>query len=157
MIRTLRFINKICAEICGWMLSVVMILLIVDVVCRTYSTPVIGVAELAMFVMIGTVYAGLGNCEMLRNHVRVESLVEKLPPKGQKLAMIATYLVAIATIGIATYAMCDNAWASFVDDESIAGAVAYVLYPVKFVMAIGMIVYTLQLVANLYEEIKKPV
>ena len=42
------------------------------------------------------------------------------------------------------------------DKESIAGAVAYVLYPVKFVMAIGMIVYTLQLVVNLFEEIRKP-
>ncbi len=156
MIRALRFINKICAEVCGWMLSVVMILLIVDVVCRTFATPVMGVAELAMFVMIGTVYAGLGNCEMLRGHVRVESLVERLPPKGQKVAMIITYLVAILTIGVTTYAMCDNAWSSFMDKESIAGAVSYVLYPVKFVMAIGMIVYTLQLAANLYEEIKKP-
>ncbi len=154
--QVLRFINRICAEVCGWMLSVVMILLVVDVVCRTFATPVMGVAELAMFVMIGTVYAGLGNCEMLHNHVRVESLVERLPARMQKVVMILTYIVAILTIGVTTYAMCDNAWSSFVDKESIAGAVAYVLYPVKFVMAIGMIVYTLQLVVNLFEEIRKP-
>ena len=142
---------------CGWMLSVVMLLLIVDVVCRTFATPVMGVAELAMFVMIASVFAGLGNCEMQRGHVRVESLVELLSPGKQKIAMICTYLVAIATIGIATYAMCDNAWASYVDKEGIAGAISYPLYPVKFVMSLGMIVYTLQLVINLYEEIKKPV
>ncbi len=142
---------------CGWMLSVVMILLIVDVVCRTFATPVMGVAELAMFVMIGTVYAGLGNCEMQRGHVRVGSVIELLSPRNQKVAMIITYLVAIVTIGITTYAMCDNAWASFVDREGIAGAVSYPLYPVKFVMAFGLIVYTLQLVINLYEEIKRPV
>lgn len=139
------------------MLSVVMILLIVDVLCRTFATPVMGVAELAMFVMIGTVYAGLGNCEMLRGHVRVGSVVELLSPRNQKIAMILTYIVAIITIGIATYAMCDNAWDSFLDKEGIAGAVSYPLYPVKFVMALGMIVYTAQLAINLYEEIKKPV
>lgn len=71
--------------------------------------------------------------------------------------MILTYIVAIVTIAIATYAMCDNAWASFVDKEGIAGAVSYPLYPVKFVMALGMIVYTAQLAINLYEEIKRPV
>lgn len=142
---------------CGWMLSVVMILLIIDVVCRTFATPVMGVAELAMFVMIGTVYAGLGNCEMQYGHVRVGSVVELLSPKNQKIAMIITYIVAIATIGIATYAMCDNAWSSFVDGEGIAGAVSYPLYPVKFVMGFGMIVYTLQLIINLCKEIAKPV
>lgn len=134
-----------------------MLLLVIDVVCRTFATPLMGVAEIAMFVMIGTVYAGLGNCEMQRGHVRVSSVVELLSPKRQKRAMILTYLVAIITIGIATYAMCDNAWSSFLDGEGIAGAIPYPLWPVKFVMAIGMIVYTVQLAINLYSEIKKPV
>ncbi|WP_167495910.1 MULTISPECIES: TRAP transporter small permease subunit [Desulfosediminicola] len=134
-----------------------MILLITDVLFRTFSTPLMGVAELAMFVMVGTVYAGLGNCEMERGHVRVGSVVEMLSPQNQKKAMIMTYTLATVTIAIATFAMCENAWASFVDKEGIAGAITYKLYPVKFVMAIGMIVYTLQLMINLYEEIRKPV
>lgn len=156
IIKCVHAINKICAEVCGWMLSIVMLLLIADVGFRTFATPVMGVAEIAMFVMIGTVYAGLGNCEMGRGHVRVGSVVEMLSPRHQKTAMIITYMVAIITIGIATYAMCDNAWDSFSDSEGIAGAVNYPLYPVKFVMALGMIVYTVQLMINLYEEIKKP-
>lgn len=138
------------------MLSLVMVLLIIDVVCRTFATPVMGVAELAMFVMIGTVYAGLANCEMKRGHVRVGSVVELLPPGMQKWAMVLTYAVAMITIGIATWAMCDNAWASFVDREGIAGAVSYPLYPVKFIMSIGMILYTVQLGINLFAELKKP-
>ena len=154
--KSLHIINKICAEICGWMLSIIMLLLIVDVVCRTFATPVMGVAELAMFVMVGTVYAGLANCEMEYGHVRVGSVVELLPRKYQKWAMILTYCAATLTIGIATWAICDNAWASFVDNEGIAGAVSYPLYPVKFVMALGMILYTAQLVLNLIVEIKKP-
>ena len=155
--RILKLINNICAEMCGWMLSIIMLLLIVDVVCRTFATPVMGVAELAMFVMVGTVYAGLANCEMEKGHVRVGSVVELLPPRYQKWAMVFTYLVAIATIGIATWAICDNAWASFVDGEGIAGAVSYPLFPVKFVMATGMILYTIQLILNLIAEIKQPV
>ena len=157
MTKIVTFINKICAELCGWMLSIVMFLLIVDVVCRTFATPLMGVAEIAMFVMIGTVYAGLGNCEMERGHVRVGSLVDLLPPKYKKIAMIVTYCVAIITIGITTYAMGDNAWSSFVDNEGIAGAVSYPLYPVKFVMVVGLFVYTVQLIINLSIEVKKPV
>ena len=153
----LKIANKICAEMCGWMLSIIMLLLIVDVACRTFATPVMGVAELAMFVMVGTVYAGLANCEMEHGHVRVGSLVELLSPRHQKWAMALTYMVAIGTIGIATWAICDNAWASFVDGEGIAGAVSYPLYPVKFVMATGMILYTLQLILNLIAELQKTI
>lgn len=155
MTAIIRFINKICAELCGWMLSVVMVLLLLDVICRTFATPIMGVAELAMFVMIGTVYAGLANCEMDHGHVRVGSLVELLPGRLQHIAMSLTHLVAAATIGLAAWAMCDNAWASFVDREGIAGAVNYPLYPVKFVMAFGMILYVVQILINLIAEIKR--
>ena len=150
----LRFVNKICAEICGWMLSVVMILMLIDVICRTVATPVMGVVEIAMFVMIGTVYAGLANCEMLDGHVRVGSVVELLSPAKQRWAVAATQFLALVTIALATWAMCDNAWASFVDGEGIAGAVNYPLYPVKFVMGLGMILYTLQIAVNLVNTLR---
>ena len=55
------------------MMGVVMFLLLADVLFRTFAKPIMGVAELAMFVMIGTVYAGLANCEMEFGHVRVGS------------------------------------------------------------------------------------
>lgn len=145
------------AEICGWMTGVVMLLLLADVLFRTFAKPIMGVAELAMFVMVGTVYAGLANCEMEKGHVRVGSLVELLPPKGQKIAMIITYAIAALAIGCATIAMSQNAYYSFIDNEGIAGAINYPLYPVKFVMALGLILYTMQIILNLIAEIQKPV
>ena len=51
--------------------------------------------------------------------------------------------------------MSSNAWSSFVDKEGITGAIPYLLYPVKFVMAFGMILYTLQILLNLISVIKK--
>lgn len=155
MAAIIRFINIITAEICGWMMSVVMFLLLADVLFRTFATPIMGVAELAMFVMIGTVFAGLANCEMEHGHVRVSSVVELFPPKVQRIIILSTYVLSAITIGLATVAVCENAWSSFVDKEGIAGAINYVLYPVKFVMALGMILYLLQLIVNIVAEIKK--
>lgn len=153
----IKLVNNILAELCGWMTGVVMLLLLVDVICRTFGTPIMGVAELAMFVMVGTVFAGLANCEMEKGHVRVDSLVGMLPPKGQKIAMAITYGVAALTIGCAAVATCENAYWSFVDNEGIAGAINYPLWPVKFIMALGMILYTLQIVLNMVGEVKKPI
>lgn len=136
-------------------MSVVMFLLLADVFFRTFATPIMGVAELAMFVMIGTVYAGLAHCEMEHGHVRVGSVVELFPPKVQRVIILITYILAAITIGITMYAMCDNAWESFVDKEGIAGAISYLLYPVKFVMALGLILYFLQIIVNLIIELRK--
>ncbi|MBG0776744.1 MAG: TRAP transporter small permease [Desulfovibrionaceae bacterium] len=155
MTSLLKYLNKICAEICGWMLSVVMILLLVDVICRTISKPVMGVAELAMFVMIGTVYAGLANCEMKHGHVRVDFFLDRLPPRLRHGIDIAIYVVAAVVIAATAWTMCDNAWSSFVDREGIAGAINYPLYPVKFVMSVGMILYFIQLVLNLIAMVRK--
>ncbi len=151
----IKILNTITAEICGWMMSVVMFLLLADILFRTFATPIMGVAELAMFVMIGTVYAGLANCEMEHGHVRVSSVVELFPPKLQRGVILCTYIVAAVTIGLATWAMCSNAWASFEDKEGIAGAVNYLLYPVKFIMALGMILYFIQIIINFFQEITK--
>ncbi|PIE69747.1 MAG: hypothetical protein CSA21_00620 [Deltaproteobacteria bacterium] len=153
MASIIRILNIITAEICGWMMSVVMFLLLADVLFRTFATPIMGVAELAMFVMIGTVYAGLANCEMERGHVRVSSVVELFPPKLQRVITLCTTIIAAITIGLATWAMCANAWASFIDKEGIAGAVNYLLYPVKFIMSLGMILYLIQIIVNFFAEL----
>lgn len=136
-------------------MGVVMFLLLADVMFRTFAKPIMGVAELAMFVMIGTVYAGLANCEMEFGHVRVGSVVERFSPGWQRITILFTYVLALVTIGLAATAMSMNAWSSFVDKEGITGAIPYLLYPVKFVMAFGMILYTLQILLNLLSEIKK--
>ena len=135
-------------------MSVVMFLLLADILFRTFATPIMGVAELAMFVMIGTVYAGLANCEMEKGHVRVSSVIELFPPKLHRFVILATYVIAAITIGLATWAMCSNAWASYSDKEGIAGAVNYLLYPVKFVMSLGMILYLIQIIINFFKELK---
>lgn len=148
MINFIQKINKICAELCGWLLCFVMLLLLIDIVSRFLGHPVLGVAEMAMFTVMATIYLGLGNCEMRAGHVQVESLIIKLPESVQSLLSAVMYVLGIGTIVIAAYALTSNAIQSLLDMESITGLVPYPLFPVKFIMSFGLWIYLIQLIIN---------
>ena len=153
---TLTWVNRFMAEICGWMLCVIMGLLLVDIISRTLGSPILGVAELAMFVMISTVYLGLANCEMIFGHVRVESLTERFGPNVRKYMNIFCYVLGLITLGVSAWAMTDAAFESYADNESMAGLVPYPLYPVKMLMMVGLWLYFFQFLVNLALIVSTP-
>ena len=73
-------INQALSGFCGWLMLIMMFLLVVDIVSRTFHQPIYGLAEGSVFVMMITIYLGMARCEENREHVRLELLLEKLPP-----------------------------------------------------------------------------
>ncbi len=143
-----------CAEICGWLLVVLMVFLLADIFFRTAGYPLIGVAELSMFVMLTTVYLGMANCEMHNGHVKVEFFVERLPDRRRRSFALFTGFLNCVTLAICTYAMTVNAYDSYVEDEAMAGLVPYQVWPVKAVMAFGIALYFLQSLRRFIETVR---
>ena len=148
MSKYLSALNRRLAELCGWLLSTVMIFIFFDFVSRGLGHPIFGVAEMAMFAMVATVYLGLAHCEEVRGHVRVEALLSRLPPKAQVVLNLMAYIIATIAVGVATYAVWLNTLSAYADREAIAGTVPLVTYPVKFVMSFALAVYFAQLVLH---------
>lgn len=155
MRKIISFINKSFAELCGWLLSVIMVLLVIDFISRGLSMPVIGASEIAVFAMVSVVYLGLPFCEQQRGHVRVEAVLIRLPKKLKSVLDLGCYVLAIAIIIIAIYAGFINAISAYVEREAIAGATPLLTYPVKFVMVVGLVFYLLQLFINVFDDWKR--
>lgn len=154
MIKLLDSMTLRCAELCGWLLVVLMLFLLADIIFRTAGYPLIGVAELSMFVMLTTVYLGMANCEMNDGHVKVEFFVERLSSSRRRCFSLFTGLLSIITLAICTYAMTVNAIDSYVDDEAMAGLVPYPVWPVKGIMAFGIALYFLQSLARFVRVVR---
>ncbi len=155
MKRILTRINNWFAELSGWLVSAIMILLIIDFVSRGMSKPVRGVAELAVFSMIAVVYLGLAHCEEVKGHVKVEFVVAKLPPKLQVVISLMCHLISAAIIVLVIYAVGDNAYWAYIDSEAVAGPTPLLTFPVKFIMTITLVFYLLQIIINMADEFKK--
>lgn len=153
--RTLRLstkVNRALAEMCGWMLILVVIFMVTDLVARGMSRPLYGVSELAMFTMIAIVYLGLSQAEEEDSHIRVEFLIDKAKGRYSKVLHVFIVSVTLLTVVIITWALWDNAITAFNSKQAISGPTPIVVYPVKFVMFFAFLVYGLQLLFKLFPK-----
>lgn len=149
----LSTLNRWLAELCGWLLIIVMAFICVDLVTRGLSKPLYGVSEMAMFTMIAIVYLGLSRSEETRSHINVDFLLEKLPPLASRLLNLLISLISVVTIGILLWALWGNAASAFESKQAIAGPQPILIYPVKFVMTLSVGLYLLQAVLNGYANL----
>lgn len=149
----LTTVNQWLAEICGWLLIIVMAFMCLDLITRGISKPLYGVSEMAMFTMISIVYLGLAHSEEKRSHINVDFLLEKLPAKGTAILNVLISLISIATIGILLWALWGNAASAFESKQAIAGPQPILIYPVKFIMTFSTVLYLLQAILNGYANL----
>jgi TRAP-type C4-dicarboxylate transport system permease small subunit len=153
--RIVKSINGIFAELSGWLLCAMMVLLIVDFISRLLYKPVRGVGETAVFVLVAVVYLGIPHCEEVKGHVRVNALITRLPPRLRHVVNLFDYFIALLTVLMVVYAVVQDALYSYLRDESVAGPTPLLIYPVKIVIVIGCVFYWLQLLHNTIEEVKE--
>ena len=145
----LHRINEWLSGFCGWLMLAMMLLLTADIVGRTIGRPVQGMSELSVFVMMVAVYLGLARCEEHGEHVNLEFAKNLLPPGPRRATEVLAVVLALLTSAILLYAVAANAWAAYTSNESLEGTVELYIWPVKFIMAIGLIFYVLQTFTNL--------
>lgn len=148
-------INQILSGFSGWLMLAMMILLVIDIVGRSISRPLQGMAELSVFVMMVVIYLGLARCEEHREHVSLEIIKNVLPPSLRRAMELLISLLAFATVGLLLYAVFQNAVSSFMSNEAIAGTVELHIWPVKFIMVAGLIFFWIQTLINAVEAVKK--
>lgn len=151
--RALEVTTNILAELCGWLLLLVMGLIIVDLVSRAASEPIYGVSESAMFVMIAIVYLGLPYAEKIEAHVRVELLLDALPPRVTAVVDLVMYVLVAATMLVVLYAVTLNAGISYQGRQAIAGPTPLLIWPVKFIMVAALALFVVRIAINLVQRI----
>ena len=143
-------INQFLSGLAGWLMVVLMSLLVTDVIFRSFGRPLLLMAELSVFVMMIVIYLGFSRCEEQREHVRLEFVVNALPARHKPKVLFLANLLAVLVIGLLFYAVTRSAWSTFQTGSAIAGAVDIPIWPTQFIMVIGMGVFLLQSIVNLF-------
>lgn len=154
IVNLLKYIIRLIAEIGGYLLSVVMLILVVDIVTREFFHPLQGLAALSVLVAVTVVYLGIPHTEEVKMHVRVGVFTSLLSRKWKTIFNMFAYVVGLITFGIVSYAVARNAISSLKMNESIAGTTPFPIYPVKFIILFCCIFYWIQILINLSGEIQ---
>jgi len=91
-------IDQLLEDIAGFALLAMVLLTVADVSLRYFGRPIPGTYELVGF--LGAILLGLGlpKTSLIRGHVRVDVLVERLNKKMKTLIEIATVLATAAVV-----------------------------------------------------------
>jgi len=149
-------VNQFLSGLAGWLLFAMMMLLVADVITRSFNMPLQLMAELSVFVMMIVIYLGFSRCEEHDEHVRLEFAVNALPKRAKFIVASAAQFLAVAVIGLMLYAVTSDAWTSYLTGSAIEGTVDMPIWPTKFVMVIGMVFFLLQGIVNLVDPIGRP-
>lgn len=146
-------VNQVLSGFSGWLMVAMMLLLIVDFMGRRLNMPLQGMAEFSVFVMMIVIYLGYSRCEEHNEHVGLEIVLNLMPAKARLVMMAISQALAVGTIVLYFYAVTADAWSAFVTGDSIEGTVELPIWPTKFVMVVGMVVFLLQGAINLRDAI----
>ena len=136
----------------GWLMLAMVLLLVADVVFRSFGRPLLLMAELSVFVMMIVIYLGFSRCEEQHAHVRLEFLVNALQPDTRARLRKLVDLLAVCVVALLLVAVARNAWSSWRTGSAIAGTVDIPIWPTMMVMVFGMVVFLLQSLVNLFDS-----
>lgn len=126
---------------------IMMLLLVVDIVSRTFNQPIYGLAEASVFVMMITIYLGMARCEENREHVRLELGLDALPARVRRPFESGVFAIELVTILIFFYAVVLDFVKAYQTGESVlGGTMEFYLWPVKIFTVIGLVFYLVELV-----------
>ncbi len=144
--------NGILSGFTGWLMLVMMLLLVADIVWRMAGTPLQGLAELSVFVMMIVVYLGFARCEEHKEHVALEFFTGALPKKMRRVAYVLVQILATLTVALLLYAIIIDAKSAFLTKEAINGVIEFETWPTKFIMVIGMVFFLVQAALNIFKK-----
>lgn len=148
-------LNHIMAELSGVSLGFIMVFILTDIISRIIYRPIMGVAEMAIFSMLITVYLGQPYCEEKKGHVRVGALLHWLPHKYTRILNMLSYFLIFFMSGILVIVVWRYLLYTYKTKEAMSGVKPMVIFPVVFVMFVSCIFYCIQVFLNFLETFRE--
>ncbi len=137
--------------IAGIVLLLMTGLTFVDVILRYCGRPIVGTYELVAFAGAAVVAFALPRTSLMKTHVYVDLLVDKLPEKWHRTFRIFTRLLAFLMFLIAAWYFFVMA-RSFMLTRTVTMTLKVPFYPVVFALAAGC---TAQCLVSIYEIVNE--
>jgi TRAP-type mannitol/chloroaromatic compound transport system permease small subunit len=120
-----------------------------------FSAPTIFAFELTTF-LYGVQYSlSLGFAHKHKTHVCIDIFESRMAPRPRTLLRIVSYLVLfIPTIGLLAYGSIIYAFDSVTSLEHASSSWSPAVYPYKVIMAVGFVLWLLQGIAGLIDDIR---
>lgn len=150
--RWLLRLNLLCGLLSGVALLLMMVMGAADVIGTNLdmiglqSRPIPAAFEFMAMMMIFTVFLGTSLGQARRNHIRVEVLVNLLPPAGQRIMEFLQHVLSAGMWGLIAWFGWKSGIHSFSVGEYAPGLINFPIWPARLVLGFGATVMAVQCV-----------
>ena len=138
-------------------LLTMMVFTVVDVLLRAlFNAPISGSIELVEFCMVVAGFLGLAWCAVKRGHIKVEFVVNRLPPRAQVAVDTLTLVLALSVVPLVAWQAFVRAKEAFLD-KSFSDYLEIPDFPFYIVFGLGFTLLVLVMLTLLAELIGKVV
>ncbi|MCL6478629.1 MAG: TRAP transporter small permease [Peptococcaceae bacterium] len=145
-----RFLDRIA----GWAIVATMVAVVGNVVLRVFGHPLGGTYEWVGFLTALAVGLSLAYCAAMGGHVAITFFMDKLTPKAQAYVDIATGVIVLLFLLLATREITAYATSMVVSGE-VAATTKVPIYPFIYLIAFGFVAYVLVMLNVILESIGK--
>lgn len=116
---------------------------------RILNQSIPGVIKLSEAGLVLALFLGLAVAARNRGHIRIDILVTRLGPRARRFCDATGYLFTAVFFALWTWQTGVMAAKSWSIREAATGLLPYPLYPIKFILFLGLLIATLESVRRL--------
>lgn len=151
----LRGQSAVLGVIAAGALVVLMLATVVDVIVRYIArASVPGMLEVAESALVTSVFLGLAWTSMQGGHVAVSIVTDRLEPALARWVAVVVWLLNAGLLAWLTYASVTRALQATSRDETRFGLVQWPVWPLRWVIAIGLALWLVVAIANVVRTIR---
>jgi TRAP-type C4-dicarboxylate transport system permease small subunit len=148
-------LSRLLDQAAGFFLVVTMVLIVVNVLLRAiFETPVFGAYEYVGLLTALVIGLALAYCGVQNAHIAVSLLTERLPSRLQAVISILINLVSMCFLAVSAWYV--GLYAGSMKDTGLVSSTTQIpTYPFVYLIALGLLVYSLVLLVKSIESIIK--
>lgn len=151
----LRGQSAVLGVIAAGALVVLMLATVVDVIVRYIArASVPGMLEVAESALVTSVFLGLAWTSMQGGHVAVSIVTDRLKPALARWVAVVVWLLNAGLLAWLTYASVARALQATSRNETRFGLVQWPVWPLRWVIAIGLALWLVVAIANVVRTIR---
>ncbi|MBU1361652.1 MAG: TRAP transporter small permease subunit [Gammaproteobacteria bacterium] len=152
-----RRLSLVLGAISGVGTAVLMLTVVPDLIARSaFGEAVYGMAETGIFVLVIVVFLALSTAQVRKEHFHVGVLDSLVSRETGRLLWIGRHAVSAVVCGVFTWYAAMGAIASTRSGEQSYAVIEYPIWPAKIVVAVGLLLLTVQFLMDCYEAIRTP-
>ncbi len=139
------------------LVTFIVVFICVDIFCRSvFNKPINGSIEIVQCLIAAAGFAAMARTTYVDGHIRIDSLVNSLPPKVSFIVDVVMDILPMTVIPIVVYASLTRFTTSLADEE-VTSIVEWPMWPFLFIMFLGYLGMLLAQIMVIVKRIKEGV